>query len=194
MLNVEPPEPAQVEKPVELPPSDYARALVLWDALQLADMGVRVMPPEQIADLRAVCKYAASQRLRRHHEPKGWTKSRARDWLSDGGIAWQHARGFFLISETEKKINAKLHGSDPSPWSLAGLEITHRVFKPINVHIGWQLVECAFCGFLLLPARPAAKKGGAMKFHWTDWKLAVCRAHTDRCALRYLIDQGERRK
>lgn len=171
------------------PASMYARALVLWDVLIEHDLKVRAMLPEQITDLREVCKFAAENRLRRHHEVLLYTKSRQRGWLSDGGVAWQHARGFFLISETEKKLNASILKGDMTDDHRM---ISHRVYKPINVHVAFQAVECAFCALLLLPAQHTRENTRAKNtsFYWSDWKLAVCRAHTDRCALRYLIRQG----
>jgi hypothetical protein len=52
-----------------------------------------------------------------------------------------------------------------------------------------EFAECAFCGFLLLPMRNGNARRNSGPIRWNDSSLAIARSHTDRCALRFLINR-----
>ncbi len=147
------------------------RALVIWDALE----DPRLMVTELAVDLRQLAAYATSAALA-WREAEGDSTKRHRQWLARGGVAWS-------------RVQSRYHEQSPTERKLGITPGTDRHGHRLNVYD--EFMMCAFCSFLLLPVRRSKSNGITISFRWSNWNLAVARAHTDRCAMRFLIRRGK---
>lgn len=162
------------------------RALVMFDALE----DHRRLSLAETEELRQLCDYASRVRLG-HWERRGLSRARQRGWLAEGGIRWcvlraqtafvkgaEHLRVF----EGRDVIADSLHDKIAPSYTQASARLAAK-------RITGNYIACAFCSFLIAEAKPRAH--GSYSWQWNSYRLRDARAHTDRCALRFLINRGK---
>jgi hypothetical protein len=151
----------------------YQRATVMWDLIEQEALRSLPRTQEQQDEMREITAIAFNERHAvtiRFRKNFAESKKRMIDHLP-----WHRMGGVMLMRVgTWSQMG---HDGEFLETHAYHFVVSHN-YKPLYYLDldGWYL-GCKFCNLLLAPEYK----------NWTEWRIATVRAHTDRCALRYLL-------